>query len=293
MNPDGGPGTVLFASTPIGNLGDASPRLSAALAGADVIAAEDTRSLRRLAAGLGIQVRGRVVSYHDAVEGARLPGLLAVLGEGRTVLVVTDAGTPALADPGYRLAAAAAAAGHRVSVLPGPSAVTAALVVSGLPTDRWCFEGFLPRRAGDRRRRLAALAVDPRTLVLFEAPHRLAATLADLAAAFGAGRPAALCREITKAHEEVIRAPVGDLAGRVAAERVRGEITLVVGGAQERAAGPSTAELASAVEAKVAGGTSTRDAVAAVAAEAGVPRRLVYQAAHPAGNQRSRCAADP
>jgi 16S rRNA (cytidine1402-2'-O)-methyltransferase len=275
---DGG-GRLVLAATPLGDPGDASARLRDALADAPVIAAEDTRRLRRLCAALGVSPAGRVVSYYDQNEAARVPQLLAALDAGSDVLVVTDAGMPSVSDPGFRLVTAAIDAGHPVTVLPGPSAVLAALVVSGLPVDRFCFEGFLPRRGAERRRHLAGLAGEPRTLVLFEAPHRLAAALADLAAAFGPTRRGAVCRELTKTYEEVRRASLGDLAQWAASGEVRGEITLVVAGADRaavQAAGP--AELASLVAQQEAGGSTRKDAIATVAREAGVPKRTVYAA---------------
>ena len=228
------PGRVVLAGTPLGNPGDASSRLREALANSPLIAAEDTRRLRRLCADLGVETSGRIVSFFDANESSRLPLLLDALRAGEDVLVVTDAGMPSVSDPGYRLVAASAAAGIEVTVLPGPSAVLAALAVSGLPVDRFCFEGFLPRKATERGRALAALAREPRTLVFFEAPHRLAGTLSALCAAFGAQRPAAVCRELTKTYEEVRRGPLAELAAWAAGE-VRGEITLVVAGAPARA----------------------------------------------------------
>lgn len=269
---------LIVAATPIGNVDDASPRLRAALETADVVAAEDTRRLRRLAAALQVVIAGQVVSYYDAVEQERTERLLEDLRAGRTVLLVTDAGTPLVSDPGHRLVAAAAAEHLPISVLPGPSAALAALAVAGLPADRWCFEGFLPRRAGDRRRRLAELAAEPRTMVLFEAPHRAAAMLADLAAAFGADRTAVACRELTKTYEEVRRATVGELA-QWAAAGVRGELTIVVSGATPAAAVvPSPDDLATQVASLVDRGLSKRDAVDAVAAERGISRRVVYAA---------------
>lgn len=266
---------LVLAATPIGNPADASPRLRALLGAADVIAAEDTRRLRRLATALGIDVTARVVSFYDAVEQVRTATLLDDLRAGRTVAVVTDAGMPLVSDPGHRLVTAAAAEGIDITVVPGPSAVLAALAVAALPADRWCFEGFLPRRAGERRTRLAALRDEPRTLVLFEAPHRLAATLSDLAAAFGADRPAVACRELTKRYEEVRRATLGELAAW-AADGVRGEITLVVAGAPATAGSLDADEVRAAVEAHMAAGLSRRDAVDRVAAERAISRRVVY-----------------
>ena len=287
-------GTLMLAAAPIGRPQDASPRLAAALGEAPVVAAEDTRRLRRLAAELGVRVTGRVVSYYEAVEAARAPGLLAELEAGRDVLLITDAGTPAISDPGYRLVAAAAEAGIRVSVLPGPSAVTAALAVSGLPSDRFCFEGFPPRRAGLRARRFAELAAEPRTLIFFESPRRLAATLADLAGALGASRPAVVCRELTKTHEEVRRGTVAELAEWAQAGPL-GEITIVVAGARPRRArvggpeaGPeagtaeqpgaavTAARAAAEVAARERAGLSRKDAIAAVARDFGLRKRDVY-----------------
>jgi 16S rRNA (cytidine1402-2'-O)-methyltransferase len=270
-------GRLVLAATPLGDPRDASPRLASALASAAVIAAEDTRRLRRLCADLGVTPVGRVVSFFDANEAGRVAPLLDAMREGRDVLIVTDAGMPAVSDPGYRLVAAAIAEGLAVTVLPGPSAVTAALVVSGLPVDRFCFEGFLPRRGGERRRALAGLAAEPRTIVFFEAPHRLAATLADLADAFGDDRPAAVCRELTKTYEQVRRATLRELADW-AAGGVRGEITLVVGGARPDARPAEPGELAAAVAAREAAGEARRDAIASTARTHGIPKRVVYDA---------------
>jgi 16S rRNA (cytidine1402-2'-O)-methyltransferase len=269
---------LVLAATPIGNVADASPRLRDLLGRADVVAAEDTRRLRRLVAALDVAIGGRVVSYYDAVEVTRTEQLLEELRADRTVLLVTDAGMPLVSDPGYRLVAAATAEGLPVTVVPGPSAVLAALAVSGLPADRWVFEGFLPRRGADRRRRLAELARDPRTLVLFEAPHRLSAMLTDLSAAFGAGRPAAVCRELTKTYEEVRRGSLAELV--VWAEPgARGEITVVVGGAIDEQPVTSDDDLAAEVRELTDRGHSRRDAVDEVAARHGISRRAVYAAA--------------
>ena len=272
----GAAGTLTLAAVPIGTPQDASPRLTAALGEAPIVAAEDTRRVRRLAASLGVRLTGRVISYYDDVEAARVPGLLDELLSGRDILLVTDAGMPGISDPGYRLVAAAAQAGIRVSVLPGPSAVTAALAVSGLPSDRFCFEGFPPRRAGERARRFAELAAEQRTLIFFESPRRLAATLAGLAGAFGKDRPAVVCRELTKTHEEVIRGTVGDLA-QWAAGGVLGEVTIVVAGAP-RAPRADPAEAAGEVAAREQAGTPRKTAIAEVARELGLPKRQVYDA---------------
>ena len=272
-------GTLTIAAAPIGCLDDASPRFAAALGRAQIIAAEDTRRLRRLAADLGVSLAATVVSYYDAVEQRRTEALVGELAAGRDVLLVTDAGMPGVSDPGYRLVTAAAAAGIRVSALPGPSAVTTALAVSGLPCDRFCFEGFLPRKGGERGRRLAELAGQPRTTVLFESPRRLAATLSELAAVFGGERRAAVCRELTKTHEEIRRGTLDQLASW-AAPGVLGEVTLVVAGAETAApaAGAAIAAAVAAVGEAVAGGVSRKDAIAAVAAARGLPRRALYQA---------------
>lgn len=286
-------GTLTIAAAPIGQPADASSRFAAALASAPVIAAEDTRRLRRLAAALGVQLTGRVLSYYDDVEARRAPELLAELAAGRDVLLVTDAGMPGVSDPGYRLIAGAAAAGIRVTVLPGPSAVTTALVISGLPSDRFVFEGFPPRRAGERGRRFAELAAERRTLVFFESPRRVGGTLAELAAAFGGERRAAVCRELTKTHEEVIRGTLSSLAADLAGG-VLGEVTLVIEGA-ERTPGPVRAEQAdAAVAEREARGELRKEAIAAVARELGVPKRQVYDAVVAGGRAaRGEPAADP
>jgi 16S rRNA (cytidine1402-2'-O)-methyltransferase len=258
-----------------------------ALADADVVAAEDTRRLVRLARDLGITVAGRIVSYFEGNEERRTPELVDTLRNGAVVALVTDGGMPSVSDPGYRLVRAALDAGLPVTVAPGPSAVTTALALSGLPTDRFCFEGFLPRTGAARRARLATLAAEERTLVLFEAPHRLAAMLTDLAAAFGADRPAAVCRELTKTYEEVVRRPLGELAEWATAGDPKGEITLVVAGAPPASATrPADEDLRAEVAAAEAAGMSRRDAIAAVAEQHGVRRREVYAIVHaPGGSQ--------
>jgi len=273
-------GVLVVAATPIGDPRDASPRLLGELADADVVAAEDTRRLRRLASALGVRLTGRVVSYHEHNETARIPELVAALDGGARVLLVSDAGTPVVSDPGYRLVRAAVDAGVRVTVVPGPSAVLTALALSGLPVDRFCFEGFLPRRAGERSSRLTVLAGEPRTIVVFEAPHRLAATLDAMVASFGPERPAAVCRELTKTYEEVRRGGLAELAAW-AADGVRGEVTVVVAGAPARgheAAADDPATLAAQV-AELEGGDLTRkEAITSVARATGLPRRVVYAA---------------
>jgi 16S rRNA (cytidine1402-2'-O)-methyltransferase len=271
-------GRLILAATPLGNPADASARLRAALAETPVVAAEDTRRLHRLCADLGVTVAGRVLSFFEANESSRVAVLLAALADGQDVLVVTDAGMPAISDPGYRLVTAAIAAGVEITALPGPSAVLTALALSGLAVDRFCFEGFLPRKPAERRRLLATLREEPRTLVFFEAPHRLAASLADLAASFGVDRAAAVCRELTKTYEQVKRAPLAQLAAWAAADAVRGEITVVVAGAVPVARDWAPDELAGLVAEREQEGVARRDAIAAVALRAGVPKKTVYAA---------------
>ncbi|WP_240646118.1 16S rRNA (cytidine(1402)-2'-O)-methyltransferase [Georgenia sp. SYP-B2076] len=270
------PGVILLAATPIGDAADAPPRLRRSLEEADIVAAEDTRRLRALAGRLGVRVQGRLISYQEHNENERAPELVRAAQEGARVLVVSDAGMPSVSDPGYRLVRVAADAGVRVSVLPGPSAVLTALAISGLATDRFCFEGFVARKPGDRSRALAALATEPRTMIFFESPHRLAGTLADMADAFGADRPAAVCRELTKTYEEVKRDGLGALA-TWAGDGVRGEITIVVAGAP-----PVLARVEDHVERVLTladSGSGLKDAAATVAAETGLGKRELYQAA--------------
>jgi 16S rRNA (cytidine1402-2'-O)-methyltransferase len=254
--PDPEAGVLVLAATPIGRVEDASPRLAVELGTADVVAAEDTRRLRRLAAALGIEVTGSLVSY-----------------------LVTDAGMPTVSDPGYRIVRAAVEAGVAVTAVPGPSAVLTALAVSGLPVDRFCFEGFLPRKAGERARRLDGLAGEPRTMVFFEAPHRAAATLAALADAFGGDRVAACCRELTKTHEEVRRGALSELV-EWAEPGLRGEVTIVVAGAERVPVAAAPEGLAAEVLARERAGIARKEAIAAVAQRAGVPKRVVYDAVH-------------
>lgn len=269
-------GRIVLVGAPLGNPADASGRLRSVLASADLVAAEDTRRLARLAADLEVEVAGQVVSYFEGNEARRTPSLVAAAAAGACVALITDSGMPSVSDPGYRLVVAAHAAGVPVTAVPGPSAVTTALALSGLPCDRFCFEGFPPRRPAARRAQFTALATEPRTLVFFEAPHRIAGTLADLAAGFGPDRPAALCRELTKPYEQVRRGGLGELAESVAADPPRGEITLVVAGAPADPR-PDDEVLRAEVAARLAAGASGRDAVDAVAAAYGLPRREVYR----------------
>ncbi len=270
-------GVLTLAGVPIGRPDDAPGRLLAALAATPVVAAEDTRRLHRLARDLDVTVTGRVLSYFEGNETARTPELMGLLRDGTDVLLITDAGMPTVSDPGYRLVVAAAGAGIRVTALAGPSAVTTALAVSGLPSDRFCFEGFPPRRVAARRSAFDALAAERRTMVFFEAPHRLAESLADLAAAFGSDRLAAVCRELTKTYEEVRRGPLGELAAW-AADGVRGEITLVVSGATGTPVAGAPDELAAEVALREATGEPRKQAIADVARDAGVAKRMVYDA---------------
>ncbi|MFI6500376.1 16S rRNA (cytidine(1402)-2'-O)-methyltransferase [Nonomuraea typhae] len=272
-------GKLVLAGAPIGQVGDVSPRLRQVLESADVIAAEDTRRLRRLATELGADITGRVVSYYDNNEAGRAQELVETLKDGRTVVIITDAGMPGVSDPGYRLTHLAVEAGITVTALPGPSAVTTALAVSGLPSDRFCFEGFPPRKPGERARRLAALAAEERTMVFFEAPHRLAASLAAMAEAFGAARPAAVCRELTKTYEEVRRGGLAELAAW-AEPGVKGEITVVVAGHTAVAGEPDIEDLVAEVDRRTEAGTQRKQAVADVAKEAGIPKRELYDAVH-------------
>ncbi len=269
-------GVLVLAATPIGDPRDAAPRLTQEILTADVVAAEDTRRFSRLCRSLEVKPSGSVVSYHEHNEATRTEDLLARLVGGARVLVVTDAGMPSVSDPGYRLVVAAVQAGVKVTCVPGPSAVLMALAVSGLPVDRFCFEGFPSRKAGERLRSFQALARERRTLIFFEAPHRLDPTLAAMAEAFGPDRPAAVCRELTKTYEEVKRGTLGELAAW-AAKGVKGEITVVVGGAPAEVSDPEAA--VAEIQARVAGGERLRDACAEVAAATGLSRNDLYNAA--------------
>lgn len=269
-------GVLVLAATPIGDPRDAAPRLSAELAAADIVAAEDTRRLRRLLDELGVTTTGSVLRYEEHNERARTPQLLERLRGGARVVLVTDAGMPSVSDPGYRLTNACVEAGIRVTCVPGPSAVLMALAVSGLPTDRFCFEGFLPRKPGERARRLAGLAAEQRTMVFFEAPHRLAEMLGAMAEAFGGERVAAVCRELTKTYEEVRRDGLASLADW-AAEGVRGEITVVVAGA--RAVSVSVEDVLPAIQDRVAAGERLKAVCAEVAEQTGLSKKGLYDAA--------------
>ena len=268
-------GTLVLAATPIGDPRDAAPRLAEELATADVVAAEDTRRLRRLLTDLGVTPSGSVVSYHEHNEAARTPELVERLTAGARVVVVTDAGMPSVSDPGYRLVAAAVEADVRVTCVPGPSAVLMALAVSGLPVDRFCFDGFLPRKPGERARVLADVADERRTIVFFEAPHRLADTLAAMRDAFGADRRAAVCRELTKTYEEVRRGTLTDLA-EWAEAGVKGEITVVVAGAERTV--PSIEDAVAGIRQRVEAGERLKDVAADVSALTGLSKKALYDA---------------
>jgi 16S rRNA (cytidine1402-2'-O)-methyltransferase len=269
-------GRLLLGATPLGQPSDASPRLITALSSADIVAAEDTRRVRTLAKALDVRIGGNIVSFFDHVEASRVPELVAAISAGATVLVVSDAGMPLINDPGHRLVAACLDAGLPVRCLPGPSAVTTALAVSGLPSDKFCFEGFAPRKKAARRDWLASLAQERRTVVFFESPRRLPACLRDAVERLGGDRRAAVCRELTKVHEEVVRGSLVDLA-TWAADGVLGEITVVLAGATPRADLPA---LVVEVSALVDAGMGVKDACAQViAATTGAPsRRELYDA---------------
>jgi 16S rRNA (cytidine1402-2'-O)-methyltransferase len=278
-NPPPETGRLVLAATPLGApraaAGPGPPRLVSALAGADVIAAEDTRRLRTLASTLNVTPSGKIVSFYEDVETARLPKLLDSLREGKTVVLVTDAGMPSVSDPGFRLVAACVEEDLPVTCLPGPSAVTTALALSGLPCDRFCFEGFAPRKPGERGKWLRDLGNEPRTVVFFESPHRLAGTLEDAVEVLGGDRRAAVCRELTKTYEEIKRGHLAELAAW-AAEGVRGEITVVLAGAEPREV--SVADLVGEVSERVASGERLKSAAAEVAEAAGVSKKELYDA---------------
>ncbi len=273
-------GVLYLVGTPIGNTGDLSPRARHVLAGAGRIACEDTRRSGLLLHNLGI--KNRLVSFHEHNQQARIPELLQALEAGEAVAVISDAGLPGISDPGEALVAAARAAGRSVICVPGPCAVTTALVGSGLPSGRFCFEGFLPPRGPRRRARLRELAAEPRTLVLFEAPHRLVDLLTDLLAELG-DRPLAACRELTKRHEQQLGPTVSAVLAHVQATAPQGEFTLVLGGAPPpQAVRPSDAELQAELQRRVAAGASNSDAARQLATETGLPRRQLYALLHQA-----------
>jgi 16S rRNA (cytidine1402-2'-O)-methyltransferase len=268
-------GRLVLAATPMGDIGDASRRLRDALGSADIVAAEDTRRTRSLAKALEVEITGRVVRFDDHVENAKIPALLADIEDGRTVLLVTDAGMPSVSDPGYRMVAACVERNLPVTCLPGPSAVTTALALSGLPVERFCFDGFAPRKSGQRREWLRTLLTEQRACVFFEAPHRIADCLADAVEVLGPDRRGAVCRELTKTYEEVVRGTLAELA-TWAVDGARGEITVVLEGAQPKSADP--ADLVEEVESLTVQGIRLKDACAEVAAASGASRRELYDA---------------
>ena len=270
--------SLVLVGTPIGNLGDLSPRAVEALRTADTIACEDTRRTRALLSHLGLPAGRRLLAVHDHNEAAEVAHVLALLDKGEQVVVVTDAGMPGISDPGERLVAAAAAAGHPVDVVPGPSAMIAALVVCGLPTSRFTFEGFLPRKGSARSRRLQEIAGDARTTVLFEAPHRVRQTVADLAEAAGDLRRVALVRELTKLHEEVWRGTLGGAVDHLATKEPRGEYVVVLDGAPPPAPAVE-ADIEAALRSRLEAGADKKSAIAEVAAALDVSKRSVYEIA--------------
>ena len=278
-------GRLVLAASPIGDFRDASARLISELASADVIAAEDTRRFKRLCSDVGIVPTGRIVSYFEANEVERTPGLVADLKAGLTVVVITDAGMPSVSDPGFRLVSAAVDAGIVVTALPGPSAVLMALAVSGLPSDRFCFEGFLPRKAGERTKSLHALERETRTMIFFEAPHRLAASLSAMKDVLGSDRPAAVCRELTKTYEEIRRGTLAELE-QWAADGVKGEITIVVQGASTDIAVGDPAQWVAQVQALESAGMTRKEAIADVAHSTGARKRDVFDAVVAAKGQQ-------
>ena len=270
--------TLIVAATPLGNPGDASPRLKSAIENASIIAAEDSRRFHRLCADIQVTFTARVLSFFEGNEEDRTRELLSELKSGATVLVVSDAGMPTISDPGFRLMREAIAEGIEVSVIPGPSAVTMSVALSGLPTDRFSFEGFPPRTAGARLATFEKLRFEERTMVFFEAPHRLADSLIDAVNVFGADRLGAICREMTKRYEETIRANLGELSAWASANEVLGEITLVIAGAVTDSASLTAADMVRRVREFETAAMDRKSAIATVAEEFGIAKRLVYAA---------------
>ena len=269
---------LTLAATPLGNPLDASPRLISAIANAEIIAAEDSRRFHRLATDISATFTARVISFFEGNESDRTKELLQLLAEGKSILVVSDAGMPTISDPGFRLAREAIAAGFEVKVIPGPSAPTMALALSGLPTDRFTFEGFLPRAQGARQTHLESLRFEERTMVIFEAPHRLADCLTDAIAVFGADRKAAICREMTKTYEETVRGSLEQLQTWATGKEVLGEITLVIAGVAAGTQEKTVADIVARVAEYVAAGMDNKAAIAQVAQECDLPKKYVYGA---------------
>lgn len=270
--------SLILAATPLGNPGDASARLIAALTSADVIAAEDSRRFHRLAADLGVTFTARVLSFFEGNEDARTQEVLELLKTGSKVVVVSDAGMPTISDPGFRLMRDAIAANIEVSVLPGPSAVTMAVALAGLPTDRFTFDGFAPRASGARQKFYESLRFEERTIVLFEAPHRLAESLADAVSAIGGERQGAICREMTKRYEETIRGTLSELHNWSVSNEVLGEITLVIAGARVGDAAATSADMVARVREFEGAGMDRKGAITTVAEEFKIPKKIVYAA---------------
>jgi 16S rRNA (cytidine1402-2'-O)-methyltransferase len=270
--------TLILAATPLGNPGDASPRLKSAIEGASIIAAEDSRRFHRLCADIEVTFTARVLSFFEGNEIDRTRELISELKSGATVLVVSDAGMPTISDPGFRLMRDAIAEGIEVSVIPGPSAVTMSVTLSGLPTDRFSFEGFPPRTAGARIATFEKLRFEERTMVFFEAPHRLTDSLVDAVNVFGVDRLGAICREMTKRYEETIRGNLGELSAWASTNEVLGEITLVIAGAATDSASLTAADMVGRVREFEAAGMDRKSAIATVAEEFGIAKRLVYAA---------------
>ena len=270
--------TLILAATPLGNPGDASPRLKSAIENASIIAAEDSRRFHRLCADIDVTFTARVLSFFEGNEIDRTRELILELKSGATVLVVSDAGMPTISDPGFRLMRDAIAEGIEVSVIPGPSAVTMSVALSGLPTDRFSFEGFPPRTAGARIATFEKLRFEERTMVFFEAPHRLADSLVDAVTVFGADRLGAICREMTKRYEETIRGNLGELSAWASTNEILGEITLVIAGAATDSVSLTAADMVGRVREFEAAGMDRKSAIATVAEEFGIAKRLVYAA---------------
>ena len=270
--------TLTLAATPLGNAGDASDRLKDAIESAKIVAAEDSRKFHRLCADIGVKFSGRVISFFEGNEKARTIEILGMLNSGAEVLVVSDAGMPTISDPGYRLMRSAIEAGIEVKVLPGPSAVTMAVALSGLPTDRFVFEGFSPRTSGARQKFFESLRIEERTILWFEAPHRLADALKDAVGVFGLARPAAICREMTKTYEETIRGTLGEMLKWSQENEVRGEITMVLAGAPKDYAEVTSAILVARVHELEAAGMDRKEATTAVAGEYSISKRIIFTA---------------
>lgn len=270
--------TLILAATPLGNPGDASTRLRKAIESATIVAAEDSRKFRRLCKDLGLGFKGRVISFFEGNEEERTAEILTILSSGSSVLVVSDAGMPTISDPGFRLMRDAIEQGISVAVIPGPSAVTMAIALSGLPTDRFVFEGFSPRTKGARQKFFENLRNEERTVIWFEAPHRLADSLEDAVLVFGESRRGAICREMTKRYEETIRATLGELLNWAQGNEVLGEITMVLEGAPTHAAEVTAAGIVVRVKEYEAAGMDRKSAIATVAEEFSLPKRTIFSA---------------